>query len=278
MSTPASPTRSRAAEHADLPMKSDRAYDRRLPPRQFLSGSAARQGSSRRHGRHDARRRRAVGFLRPARRFRRRRGRCWPCRRLALPAGRGVLVERSAGDGGIRRADPGARKNGIFETVSQCLQPMWRSQARRAPPPVSPTASFDFAIMNPPFNAATRPRDAGCAEAPGACDARRPVRALDPKRRGRRAAARRPRHDRAPGFDRPDPCRARRPLRQAPASCRSSRAPMAPRSASSCARCAPRAPALSLMPALVLHEASGSDLFSPHADAINNGRASLFGD
>ncbi len=34
---------------------------------------------------------------------------------------------------------------------------------------------------------------------------------------------------------------------------------------------------LSLMPALVLHDASG-DLFSPQADAINNGRASLFGD
>jgi tRNA1(Val) A37 N6-methylase TrmN6 len=34
---------------------------------------------------------------------------------------------------------------------------------------------------------------------------------------------------------------------------------------------------LALMPALVLHDASG-DLFSPHADAINNGRASLFGD
>lgn len=34
---------------------------------------------------------------------------------------------------------------------------------------------------------------------------------------------------------------------------------------------------LSLMPPLVLHDASG-DLFSPQADAINNGRASLFGD
>jgi tRNA1(Val) A37 N6-methylase TrmN6 len=34
---------------------------------------------------------------------------------------------------------------------------------------------------------------------------------------------------------------------------------------------------LSLMPALVLHGAAG-DLFSPQADAINNGRASLFGD
>lgn len=34
---------------------------------------------------------------------------------------------------------------------------------------------------------------------------------------------------------------------------------------------------LSLMPPLVLHDASG-DPFSPHADAINNGRASLFGD
>lgn len=34
---------------------------------------------------------------------------------------------------------------------------------------------------------------------------------------------------------------------------------------------------LSLMPPLVLHDASG-DLFSAHADAINNGRASLFGD
>jgi tRNA1(Val) A37 N6-methylase TrmN6 len=34
---------------------------------------------------------------------------------------------------------------------------------------------------------------------------------------------------------------------------------------------------LSLMPALLLHDASG-DLFTAHADAINNGRASLFGD
>lgn len=39
---------------------------------------------------------------------------------------------------------------------------------------------------------------------------------------------------------------------------------------------ASRAP-LSLMPPLVIHEASG-DHFSPHADAVNNGRASLFGD
>jgi tRNA1(Val) A37 N6-methylase TrmN6 len=34
---------------------------------------------------------------------------------------------------------------------------------------------------------------------------------------------------------------------------------------------------LTLRPPLVLHEAA-SDLFSPRADAINNGRASLFGD
>ena len=39
---------------------------------------------------------------------------------------------------------------------------------------------------------------------------------------------------------------------------------------------ASRAP-LSLMPALVMHDASG-DRFSERADAINNGRASLFGD
>ena len=35
--------------------------------------------------------------------------------------------------------------------------------------------------------------------------------------------------------------------------------------------------ALSLLPPLSLHEA-GSDRFSARADAINNGRASLFGD
>jgi tRNA1(Val) A37 N6-methylase TrmN6 len=35
--------------------------------------------------------------------------------------------------------------------------------------------------------------------------------------------------------------------------------------------------AMSLMPPLFLHE-TGSDRFSPRADAINNGRASLFGD
>ncbi len=82
-----------------------RPYARRLPSRRFLAGAAERRRPSRRRRRHDARRRRAFRLFGQARRFRRRRGRGGPCRRVALPQRNGRSGREFRRNGAFRGAD-----------------------------------------------------------------------------------------------------------------------------------------------------------------------------
>jgi tRNA1(Val) A37 N6-methylase TrmN6 len=137
-------------------------------------------------------------------------------------------------------------------------------------------ASFDFAIMNPPFNAA---RDRAT---PDALKSQAHVMEDGLFERWIRSAAAviRPRGHLAL-IARPESLDAI----LAPLGGRFGGAeivPIQPRADAPAIRIVMRAvrgsrAGLSLMPALVLHDACG-ELFSPRADAINNGRASLFGD
>jgi tRNA1(Val) A37 N6-methylase TrmN6 len=137
-------------------------------------------------------------------------------------------------------------------------------------------ASFDFAIMNPPFNAA---RDRAT---PDTLRSQAHVMEDGLFERWIRSAAAvvRPRGGLAM-IARPDSLAAI--LAAIAGRFGSARiVPVLPRRDAPAIRIILRAvrgsrAGLALMPALVLHDASG-DLFSPHADAINNGRASLFGD
>ena len=137
--------------------------------------------------------------------------------------------------------------------------------------------SFDFVIMNPPFNAAQdRATPDGLKRQAHVME--------DGLFEGwlRSAAAvvrstRRPGDHRAARSRSADPRRAGRPLRQ-----RRDRSGPRPRGHAGDPHRRAGAAGLarrhsSLLPPLVLHETAG-DGFSARADAINNGKASLFGD
>ena len=186
-----------------------------------------------------------------------------------------VLVERSAemAEFAARNAGASEQNAHLAGRVSLLAADVTLTGQARAAAGLA-DAAFDFVHHEPALQRGARPGDARRAERRGACHGGRPVRALAAQRRRRGQAARRPGADR-PARSRSPPSWQRSTAASAPPrSCRSM-----PRADQPAIRIILRAvrgsrAGLSLMPPLVLHDASG-DLFSPRADAINNGRASL---